>query len=244
MLKQIIRKFLIALRIDLTKNLHYDRLTLKILDKLLQRDTNCIDIGCHKGEILEEILKRSPEGRHFAFEPIPTLYNALKMLFDGRNVTFSDVALSDRKGVATFNYVLDAPAYSGLKKRDYAVKEPEIEVLDVKLDTLDHVIPGDYRVDFIKLDVEGGEFDVLKGARQTMEKHKPFIIFEFGLGASDHYDVVPEKFFEFMDQAGYGIFLLQDFLRKGSRLSLAQFLKIYLSNSEYYFIAAALERKR
>ncbi len=243
MLKQIIRKILIALRIDLTKNLHYDRLTLKILDKLLKHDTNCIDIGCHKGEILEEILKRSPEGKHFAFEPIPSLYNELKKSFDGRNVIFSDIALSDRKGEATFNYVLDAPAYSGLKKRDYQVKEPEIEVLNVNLNTLDHVIPEDYRVDFIKLDVEGGEFDVLKGARQTLEKHKPYIIFEFGLGASDHYNVVPETFFEFMNQADYGIYLLQDFLGNRLPLSLAQFLKTYLSNSEYYFVAAASGRK-
>ena len=188
-------------------------------------------------------MKRSPEGKHFAFEPIPSLYNELKKSFDGRNVIFSDIALSDRKGEATFNYVLDAPAYSGLKKRDYQVKEPEIEVLNVKLDTLDHVIPEDYRVDFIKLDVEGGEFDVLKGARQTLEKHKPYIIFEFGLGASDHYNVVPETFFEFMNQADYGIYLLQDFLGNRLPLSLAQFLKTYLSNSEYYFVAAASGRK-
>ena len=119
MIRQIIRKLLITLHIDLTKNIHYDRLTLRILDKLLLPASNCVDIGCHKGEILEEILKRSPNGHHYAFEPIPQFYESLKENFNREQVTFSRVALSDRKGEAKFNHVVDAPAYSGLKRRDY-----------------------------------------------------------------------------------------------------------------------------
>jgi len=52
MIKELIRKILIGLRIDLTKNIYYDRLTLKILDKVVKPNSNCIDIGCHKGEIM------------------------------------------------------------------------------------------------------------------------------------------------------------------------------------------------
>ena len=224
MLKQFIKKLLISLHIDLTKNIHYDRLTLDVLTAVLKPDSNCIDIGCHKGEILEEILRHSPKGKHYAFEPIPAMFEALQEKFKDTSVTFSNLALSDRKGKASFNHVVDAPAYSGLKKRDYKVKEPTIELLDVSLDTLDNVLPGDYKVDFIKLDVEGAEFDVLKGARSVLSRSAPTIIFEFGLGASDHYKVDPSIFFAFMKEMNYDLLLLQDFLARKKALKATTFL--------------------
>jgi len=127
MIKELIRKILIGLRIDLTKNIYYDRLTLKILDKVVKPDSNCIDIGCHKGEIMEEILKRSPGGTHLAFEPIPILFQQLKEKFQNNNVQVFDIALSKSTGETTFNYVVNAPAYSGIKQRQYNVKKPKID---------------------------------------------------------------------------------------------------------------------
>ncbi len=240
MIKQLIKKILIALRIDLTKNIHYDRLTLKILDEVLEKDSNCIDIGCHKGEILEEILKRSPDGEHYAFEPIPSFFKDLQLKFDSPKIRLFDIALSNSVGETTFNYVVDAPAYSGLKKRDYAIKEPTIEVIEVKLDKLDLVLPEDYQVTLIKLDVEGAEFNVLQGAEKTLKEKKPVIIFEFGLGASDHYDVTPEAFHQYLTgHCGYKIFLLKDFLKKGKSLGEEKFVEIYRKNSEYYFVGSA-----
>src|SRR5690554_7788214 len=69
--KDILREILINLRLDLTKNLEYDRLTRAILKKFLKNNHNCIDVGCHKGEILDLMLTYSPQGKHYAFEPIP-----------------------------------------------------------------------------------------------------------------------------------------------------------------------------
>lgn len=239
MIKQFIKKVLFILRIDLTKNIHYDRLTLKILDKVLKRHSNCIDIGCHKGEILEEILKRAPLGKHMAFEPIPFFYQQLKEKFKSENVEVFDVALSDSAGKTTFNYVVDAPAYSGIKKRDYKIKEPHIEKLTVKLEMLDHILPKDYRLDFIKLDVEGAEFNVLKGAEKTLKKYAPVVIFEFGLGASNYYNVKPSDFFSFLcSTCNYQLFLLDSFLKNKSPLTEEKFIEVYQNKKEYYFIAS------
>ena len=77
-IKDTLREVLIFLHLDLTKNLKYDRLTKKILKKYLKKEYNCIDIGCHKGEILELMMHFSPEGKHYAFEPIPYLCKELK----------------------------------------------------------------------------------------------------------------------------------------------------------------------
>ncbi len=238
MLKEFIRRILIFLHFDVTKNIRYDRLTLMILDKVLSKNSNCIDIGCYKGEILQEFIKRSPEGKHVAFEPIPGFYKALKRKFKSKQLTIHNMALSDQLGMVTFNYVIDAPAYSGIKKRDYDGKNPDIELIEVKTDTLDHVLPPDYSVDFIKIDVEGAEFNVLKGACNTLKKSKPVIIFEFGLGASDFYKVKPKQFYEFLaEECGYKIFVLDNFLKDESPLNMDDFINTYNAKKDYYFVA-------
>ena len=65
--KKILRTILIFCKLDLTNNLHYDRLTEEIMHKVISEKSNCIDVGAHKGEILETILKLSPQGKHYAF---------------------------------------------------------------------------------------------------------------------------------------------------------------------------------
>ena len=69
-MKDIIKSLLHFFKLDLTKNIQYDRLTALILEQVIKQDSNCIDIGCHKGEILEVMIKHAPKGSHFAFEPI------------------------------------------------------------------------------------------------------------------------------------------------------------------------------
>lgn len=239
MLKEFIRRILIFLHIDVTKNIKYDRLTLKILDKVLHKNSNCIDIGCFKGEILQEIIKRSPEGTHIAFEPIPVFYRALKNKFKQKQLSIYNIALSDQSGNSTFNYVLDAPAYSGIKKRDYDGKKPEVELIDVKTETLDHLLPASHKVDLIKIDVEGAEYKVLKGAQNTLKKSKPVIIFEFGLGASDYYEVTPEEFYQYLAvECGYQIYVLENFLISGSPLKKDAFVDTYKEKKDYYFVAS------
>ena len=242
MLKEIIRKTLIFLHIDLTKNIKYDRLTLKVFDKILHQDSNCIDVGCFKGEILEEMLNRSPKGQHLAFEPVPVLFDAIKHKFQNNShVQLFNIALNDTSGTTSFHYAVGAPAYSGIKKRDYDGKDPEIELIEVKTDKLDNVIPEDYAVDLIKIDVEGAEFNVLKGAKKTITKYKPIIIFEFGLGASDYYKTTPNDIYTFFNtECAYQIYLLEDFLKDQQALSFEEFEQIYSEKKEYYFISAPI----
>ena len=96
-LKDTIRKGLNVLHLDLTKNLEYDRLTRKIIQEKLQPNSNCIDVGCHKGEILELILKAAPNGKHFAFEPIPAMATDLAQKFSGKVTLFANALAEEKK---------------------------------------------------------------------------------------------------------------------------------------------------
>lgn len=235
--KQVIRRLLNRLHLDVTKNLAYDRLTKTILKQELTQHANCIDIGAHKGEILDLILNHAPNGIHYAFEPIPFYFDKLKLNYSEK-VTVLPYALSNKSGTTTFNYVQNAPAYSGLKERKYQVEQPNIDKIEVELRTLDEVIPETVCIDFIKIDVEGAEFDVLRGAERILSQNKPKVLFESGLGASEYYGTTPTSFFEFFDEKDYHLFTLKSFTKKGSSLSLEAFKNLYETNSEYYFIAS------
>lgn len=237
-LKDTLRLVLNFLHLDLTKNLEYDRLTKSIMKKVIKKDSNCIDIGCHKGEMLQSILKLAPAGKHFAFEPIPYLYDQLKVKFDGQASIFS-CALSDKSGQTTFNLVKNAPAYSGINKRKYAVSEPEIEEIQVELKQLDEVIPAETKIDFIKIDVEGGEFDVLKGAKNLLTTHHPILVFECGIGASEFYGTKPSELFQYLADLNYKTSTLRAYMQQGKPLTISEFENAFHKNTDYYFIAYA-----
>ncbi|MFT6717598.1 MAG: FkbM family methyltransferase [Saprospiraceae bacterium] len=235
-MKDTIKAILHFFKLDLTKNIQYDRLTNLILKQVIKQDSNCIDIGCHKGEILEVMMKHSPNGSHFAFEPIPSFFDNLKQKFDDKCIIYP-YALSDEEGEATFNFVKNAPAYSGLNKRKYAIENPEIEEINVTLKKLDDLIPADKKISLIKIDVEGAEYKVLQGAKELITRDKPVVIFECGLGASDFYGTDPKEVFEFFESCGLKLSLLKSWINKRSPLTLDQFKAVYKTNEEYYFIA-------
>lgn len=236
-IKDIVREILIFFHLDLTKNLKYDRYTKQIIRQQLRQDDDCIDVGCHKGEILQLFFKYAPKGRHYAFEPIPEFFLLLQKQF-GTMATLYPYALSDESGKATFQYVKNAPAYSGLKKRKYDVQNPDIQEIHVEKKTLDELLP-EQRVDFIKIDVEGGEFGVLKGAKKLLQRCRPSILFEFGKGASDYYGTQPAEVFAFLTkEIGLNIYTLHSFLQKQAPLNEKAFEHCFQTNQEYYFIAS------
>ncbi|MBW7935817.1 MAG: FkbM family methyltransferase [Flavobacteriales bacterium] len=236
-IKDRVRSFLQFLHLDITPNLRYDRLTLRIMQKVIQPTSNCIDVGCHKGEILEQIIKLAPKGKHSAFEPIPVYAENLIKEF-GDKVTIFPYALSNQAGVSSFHFVRNAPAFSGIKQRSYLIANPDIEKIDVELRRLDDLLQADLPIHFMKIDVEGGEFDVLKGAVRTLKTYKPIVIFESGLGASERYGTKPETLFQFLrEEVGLNVSLLKAFLNNEPSLSQSAFVRCFKESLEFYYIA-------
>jgi FkbM family methyltransferase len=242
MIKKIIKAVLKSLPFDFTKNQQYDTQTQQILRRHCKEFSNCIDIGCHKGEVLDWILAAAPQGQHYGFEPLPDLYLALKSRYAAqKNCCFSDIALSDKAGEATFNYVVTNPAYSGLQKRNYDKPNEKDETITVKTATLDSfldsVLPADYAVDFIKIDVEGGELQVLRGAVQTLRRCQPIVVFEHGLGAADCYGTKPKDVWQLFADCNMSVSLMKSWLKGAPALSLAEFEQQFEQAKNYYFIA-------
>ncbi len=233
-IKQIVKKIPIAF----TKNQQYDKQTKKVIRELCSPDSNCIDIGAHKGEVLDIMLQYAPSGEHYAFEPIPDMYKELKGKYAGlKNCHVHEYALSNNSGTTSFNYVITNPSYSGLKKRKYDRDNEEDTTIEVKTELLDNIIPETYRPELIKIDVEGGELLVLQGAINTIKRAQPTIIFEHGLGASDYYDSTPEKVFDLLTGCELRISTMQRWLNNKPCMSKEEFCRHYYQQLNYYFIA-------
>jgi FkbM family methyltransferase len=206
------------------------------MDRSLTPTSNAIDVGAHKGSILREILRRAPGGRHFAFEPLPHFYEGLVRDFPG--VTVSPLALSDRKGRTTFQHAVADPAYSGLRKRTYpkGVQESLTEIL-VETDRLDAVLPDGLPIAFIKIDVEGAELEVLRGAEKTLRASRPLVVFEHGLGAADYYGTTPQAVYDLFAECGLQVSLLAEWLRGRRPLTRDGFAGEFTPRGHFYFLA-------
>lgn len=234
-LKSLIKKIPFAF----TQNQQYDKQTIAVIRKVCRPDSNTLDIGCHKGEILTLLCKYAPGGIHYGFEPIPGMFQRLVNTMSGNeNCRLVNVALAASQGTASFNYVISNPAYSGLVKRQYDKKHEEDTTIEVQTDLLDHIVPENLRIDLVKIDVEGGELGVLQGGIETIKRNKPVIIFEHGLGASDYYNTKPDDVFQLLRDCGLQISTMKDWL-KGNRegFKLEAFREQYYQKKNYYFIA-------
>lgn len=217
--------------------MNYDSLTIEIMKKYLQKTSNCIDIGAHVGFFTDEILSIAPEGSHYAFEPIPELAELLKKKYINK-VKVHEIALSDRRGVETFKFVESNPGYSGLKERRYDRPNEIVKDIKVQTDLLDEIIPANEKIDFIKIDVEGAELQVLKGGMKLIFKNNPIIVFEHGLGAADYYNTKPTDIFNLLcNRLEHKINTLHGLLEGIEELSLMQFSDLFYSGREYYFVA-------
>ena len=217
-------------------NTLYDRQTVAVMKRCLSENSNCVDVGCHTGQILKQILSYAPIGTHHAFEPLPELYRKLTESFP--NVKIHNLALSDAVGETSFQHVKSFTAYSGFRIRKYDRPDETIEEIKVKTNLLDNIIPQSLPLHFIKIDVEGAELQVLKGAVDTIRRSRPVIVFEHGLGAADFYGTTPEEVYDLLTkQCGLRVSLMQRWLEDSKELSRDEFADQFHKEINYYFIA-------
>lgn len=166
---------------------------------------HAVDVGAHEGDVTRQILQSAPGGRLLAIEPLPHLAAALRAhAYAG--VTVEECALTDDPpSTVEFLHVKNNPGYSGLRRRDYP-DEPIFEHLTVQTRRLDDLV-GEHGLEprFIKIDVEGAEALVLRGATHTIERYRPVIVVEHG-SAAEGYGESPGTFFDLAESLRLRIF--------------------------------------
>lgn len=216
----------------------YDQQTFELMQRCLRPDSNCIDVGAYRGEILQKMTLYSPKGHHYAFEPVPENYRYVASRF--KNVTVHNMALGNQPGTVRFNHVVGRAARSGLQRVDYPDKHQKVEEIKVQLDSLDNVIPTNVVIDLIKIDVEGAELNVLRGARKLIARCRPIIIFEHELDKAEPYGTKPEQIYDLLaKELGMKIYLMQNYLAAEPALTRTEFIATVKNDSDFYFMATA-----
>jgi FkbM family methyltransferase len=178
-------------------------LLVALLERSLSPDADCIDVGAHAGAVLRELVRLAPGGRHMAWEPLPEFAYRLRAEFP--SVEVREAALSDRAGERSFAHILEEPGWSGFLERP-TPRGGLVERITVRCERLDDALPDGVRPAFIKIDVEGAEEQVLRGAAETLGRHRPLIAFEHGAGSADCYGTTPQRIHSLLaDQLGYRI---------------------------------------
>jgi FkbM family methyltransferase len=165
---------------------------------------HCIDVGAHTGDLLRHMVALAPHGRHLAYEPLPDLAASLQR--DYPTVDVRNAALGDMAGELPFVHVTDRPALSGLRERELPPGATTDEIR-VRVERLDDALPDGFEPDFVKVDVEGGELQVFRGAIETLRRYQPTIWFEHGVGAADRYGTKPCDVYDLLvEDVGLRIF--------------------------------------
>lgn len=205
---------------------------LLLLEFLLQPGAVFFDIGTNKGEYAWYAEKLTAPQNIYLFEPEKKLNKQLRAIFKECHVY--DIALSDSKGTHLFKIpVINGVADNCLSSLEVDTKEDnetEAIVYEVKTDTIDHftkekkVFPH-----LIKIDVEGHELSVLKGAENYIATHCPTLIIE--IEQRHHKDMDLETVFGAFNQKGYHCYY---YSKKQNRL-FSYDDKTHLTNSKDYF---------
>ena len=184
-----------------------------------------VDAGANVGLHTLFFAKRvGPEGRVYAFEPGQSAFVRLQSHVERNklaNVRCFHCALGAAEGVVALAENCQD------NSRNFVVESSSkpIGTKNIALRPLDQVLKEESvgRVDFLKIDVEGAELEVLRGARQTLQNKKPVVLFECGKIHHMHYATTPRKVFEFLDSVGMGVHLLD----QDGPLCLEKFEEVY-----------------
>jgi FkbM family methyltransferase len=154
---------------------------IDLIKKYLPLGGTFVDIGANIGfHSLFAASVTGARGRVLSFEPLPRLQQQLERSLKENGFTqvmIEPVALGKASGVATLSLVEENIGASSLQNvaGDRAVGgavEVPVRTLDSYQDKLD-------RLDLIKIDIEGSEFEALKGGEAILRMYQPVIILEF-----------------------------------------------------------------
>lgn len=191
----------------------------KVFERLIKPDTNCIDIGCHIGSVIQQIVELAPQGKHIAVEPVS--YKAEWLAEKYPQVRVEQCALSDTPGIAEFYYSRSHSAYSGLSRNE---RIDDFESYEVECKRLEEITDPDTHYGLVKIDVEGAELMVLAASKGFLQVHKPPVLFECTPRGVDATHTNPEDLHHLLqEELGYEIYRLNDWLEGAEPLNTQAF---------------------
>jgi FkbM family methyltransferase len=189
----------------------------RFLKKLDFAGQTIYDVGASEG-VYSMFFSRAvgTKGKVISFEPHPR--NCFKILENLRlnkmpNVKLCAIGLSREKGKAMLAFE-DSDLARGTAVQEIGDKildKKGSSTIEIEVDSLDNRVESLPRPDFIKIDVEGMELDVLCGMEHTIRKYKPRLLIEVhgtGKGKQSRIENA-QRVMDFLIQRAYSIYHIE-----------------------------------
>jgi FkbM family methyltransferase len=191
---------------------------LLCIERFIASGQVVFDVGGNVGSWTEEVFNQFPKTEIHLFEPVPKTYKILlQNLAEGicnSQIIANNYALGKQEESKQFAYYQESPGWSTFYRRlqaekEYDIKQPQI--LNVLTTTIDNYCQRQEisHINFLNIDVEGGELDVLEGANNLLRKGKiDYIQFKYGGTYIDSKKTL-KQVFEYFQKLRYAIFKIQ-----------------------------------
>ncbi|WP_251392326.1 FkbM family methyltransferase [Mediterraneibacter agrestimuris] len=162
------------------------------------KDEVILDCGAYKGDTLKSFIHTFGPTlkRIYSFEcmedSLCELENTASCMRHKKyapEIVIMPYALSDHEDVMSFMKISNQPAASHLmESKNYAKSiHSEGNYVKVNVKTIDSLIPEDEKVTYIKMDIEGGEYEAILGAKHVIQKNKPKLAISIYHNGEDYY---------------------------------------------------------
>lgn len=192
----------------------YEPFILDIMANKLTEGMTFVDIGTNIGEHSMYAARLvGPTGHVLSFEPIPRIFAQLRKSIHSNHyesiIEAHNVALGEESRTETLH--LNAKNIGGSSLVEGTQEDESIVVTIRKGD--DYLLPLK-RIDMIKIDVEGYEYEVLSGIKESLHTHHPTIILEFsGHLYLEHRNNHGEKILSLLNRLGYSLYDIEDSMK-------------------------------
>lgn len=191
----------------------HDERDLIVAKSLVEEGEAAVDIGANVGIYTKILAQRvTTSGCVYSIEPVPQTFSLLTYCVQKlglSNVLLFNIGLSDSNRSVS----MVVPPYASGGDNFYMAhivtnsrKDAAEHTFEVKVQTLDSVLSAaDKKISFIKCDVEGHEWPVIRGAQRTIEVTKPAWLIEIS-GNPDISTTDAHKVFAHLEDNGYSPF--------------------------------------
>jgi FkbM family methyltransferase len=154
----------------------------QFFSKIDNKNYNIVDIGGQSG-LYSLYAKYLPNSTFYTFEPFIDTFNLLNdnlILNKVTNVKTYNIGMSDTSGIAILNTSINHNGLHTMGKTP--LRFNDIKTIKIETDTLDNCFyHKNIHVDYIKIDTEGWEYNILKGGAFTIKKYRPIIQLEWNV---------------------------------------------------------------
>ena len=193
----------------------------------LEKNAVVFDVGANVGSMALRFAQGAPEGHVYAFEPTDYAFKKLQ-----RNLSLnpklaerisavqqflSDETQSDPQIQAYASWKVDGSAKNSHPLHGGTIKPAE-SVSAITLDLFCNQNQVQH-IDLIKIDTDGHEHKVLSGARKTIKKYLPYVVFEIGGYVLNEQQLEFEQFHDYFGSLNYSLFNAKN----GRKINLQNF---------------------